>query len=171
MVLLEVYLKGTSFVLPIVLCKSHLKLACYQKRLSISLCISTISVSPKKVFPITATINAKLISFISLCSIYDLGFNDLITLPYLVNNTHQATYIVNLGASSQFIDLDFVLNLNLKLDLKPEPQDLVLANRLRSNIGQIIYTCTLKLIIDQLSEDLTFHITKLASWNLIVRKP
>ena len=92
-------------------------------------------------------------------------------MPCLINNTYQAICIVDSRASSQFIDLDFALNLNLKLDLKPEPEDLVLANGLRSKVGQIIHTCTLKLMIDQHLEDLIFYVTKLAGWNLIVRKP
>ena len=107
----------------------------------------------------------------SLCSTYELGSDDPITLPCFVNNTHQATCMVDSGASSQFIDLDFTLNLNLKLDLKPKPEDLVLADGLRSKVGQITHTCTLKLMIDQHLKDLRFHVTKLANWNLIVGKP
>src|SRR5258706_12442468 len=79
--------------------------------------------------------------------------------------------MVDSGSSSQFIDLDFALNLNLKLDLKPVPEDLVLADGLRSKVGQITHTCTLRLTIDQHLEDLTFHVTRLAGWNLIVGKP
>ena len=123
-------MEDTGFVFPVVLRKSRQRLARHQKCLSISLRISTISVSPKKVSPVAATVNSKLISSVSLCSTYDLESDDPITLPCLVNNTHQANYMVYLGASSEFIDLDFALNLNLTLDLKPEPKDLVLANGL-----------------------------------------
>ena len=129
-VLPKVHLKGTSFVLPVISCKLCQRLACRQKCLSISLRISPISISTKKVSPVAPTINSKLISSVSLCFIYDLGSDDLITLPCLVNNTHQAACIVDSGASSQFIDLDFALNLNLKLGLKPEPKDVALANGL-----------------------------------------
>ena len=169
-VLPEVHLEGTGFILPIISRKSRQRLARCQKRLSASLCVSAISISSKKVSPVAATINSKLISSVSLYSTYDLGSDDPITLPYLVNNTHQSTCMVDSGASSQFIDLDFALNLNLKLDLKPELEDLVLADGLRSKVGQITHTCTLKLMIDLHLEDVTFHVTKLASWNLIVGK-
>ena len=79
--------------------------------------------------------------------------------------------MIDSGASSQFIDLDFALGLNLALDKKTTPEDLVLADGVRSKVGQITHTCTLKLMIDQHLETLTFHVTKLAGWNLIVGKP
>src|SRR5258705_13799730 len=79
--------------------------------------------------------------------------------------------MIDSGASSQFIDHDFAIRLNLKLDKKNKPEDLVLADGVRSKVGQITHTCTLKLMIDQHLENLTFHVTKLASWNLIVGKP
>ena len=47
----------------------------------------------------------------------------------------------------------------------------MLADKLYSKVGQITHTCTLKLTIDQHLEDLTFHVTRLAGWNLIVGKP
>src|SRR5258705_1271161 len=161
-VLPEVHLEGTGFVLPVVSRKSRQRLARRKKRLSTSLCVSAISVSPKKVSPIVTSVNSKIISSVLLYSTYDLGSNDPITLPCLINNTHQATYMVDSGASSQFINLDFALNLNLKLDLKPMLEDLMLANGLHSKVKQITHTCTLRLTIDQHLEDLTFHVTKLA---------
>ena len=72
----EVHLEGTGFVLPVVSCKSRQRLACYQKCLLLSLHVSAISVSPKKVSPVVATINFKFISSVLLCSTYDLGSND-----------------------------------------------------------------------------------------------
>jgi len=79
--------------------------------------------------------------------------------------------MIDSGASSQFIDLDFTLSLNLPLDLKRKPEDLVLADGVHSKVGQITHTCSLRLTIDQHVEDLTFHVTKLAGWNMIVGKP
>jgi len=79
--------------------------------------------------------------------------------------------MVDSGASSQFIDLDFALNLNFPLVPKEKPEDLVLADGAQSIAGQITHTCTLKLAIDQHMEELTFQVTKLTSWNLIVGKP
>src|SRR5258706_15315765 len=61
--------------------------------------------------------------------------------------------------------------MNLEMTLKPESQDLILADGKPSLIGKITYTCILKLTIDQYEEDLTFQVTKLAGWDLIVRKP
>ena len=99
---------------------------------------------------------------------HDLGSDDPITLPCLVNENPHATCIIDLGASSQFIDRNFALNMNLKLDLKENHEDLVLADGVRSKVGQITHTCTLRVTIDEHIEDLTFYVTKLGSWNLIV---
>jgi len=101
----------------------------------------------------------------------DLGSEDPLTLSCFVNEDFPATCMVDSGASSQFIDLDFALNLNLPLATKEKPEDLVLADGARSIVGQITHTCTLKLAIDQHIEELTFQVTKLAGWNLIVGKP
>jgi len=101
----------------------------------------------------------------------DLGSEDPLTLSCFVNEDFLATCMVDSGASSQFIDLDFALNLNLSLAPKEKPEDLVLADGARSIVGLIAHTCTLKLAIDQHMEELTFQVTKLAGWNLIVGKP
>src|SRR5258706_5901177 len=85
-VLPEVPLEGTSFVLPVVSRKSWQRLARRKKRLSTSLHVSAISISPKKVSPVITSVNSKIISSMSLCSTYDLGSDDPITLPCLVNN-------------------------------------------------------------------------------------
>jgi len=145
-VLPEVVLGGTGFVLPVVSRKSRQRLT-RRRRLAAAQHISSISISA------------------------DLGSEDPLTLPCLVNNTLPATCMVDSGASSQFIDLDFALNMDLPLILKKKPEDLVLADGARSKVGQITHTCTVKLTIDQHTEDLTFHVTKLAGWNLIVGKP
>ena len=79
--------------------------------------------------------------------------------------------MIDSRTSSQFINLDFALGLNLALDKKTTPEDLVLADGVCSKVGQITHTYTLKLMIDQYLETLTFHVTKLAGWNLIVGKP
>jgi len=101
----------------------------------------------------------------------DLGSENPLTLSCFVNEDFSATCMVDSGASFQFIDLDFPLNLNLLLATKEKPKDLVLADRARSIVGQITHTCTMKLAIDQHMEELTFQVTKLAGWNLIVGKP
>ena len=111
------------------------------------------------------------ISSVSVSVSGDLGLEDPLTLSCFVNEDFPATCMVDSGASSQFIDLDFALNLNLPLAPKEKPEDLVLADGARSIVGQITHTCTLKLAIDQHIEELTFQVTKLAGWNLIVGKP
>ena len=152
----EVVLTGMGWVLPTVSCKSQQRQAC-RRRLSSVLKISSISVL------------SLLSASGSKC--HDLGSDDPITLPCLVNENLRATCMIYSGASSQFIDHDFALNMNLKLDLKEKPEDLVLADGVHSKVGQITHTCTLRVTIDQYMEDLTFHIIKLTGWNLILGKP
>ena len=101
----------------------------------------------------------------------ELGLEDPPVLPCLVNENHSASCMIDSGASSQFIDLDFVLWLNLPLDLNRKPKDLVLADRVHSKVGQITHTCSFRLTIDQHMNDLTFYVTKLAGWNMIIGKP
>jgi len=101
----------------------------------------------------------------------ELGSEDPLILPCLINENHSASRMIDSGASSQFIDLDFALSLNLPLDLKRKPEDLVLADRVPFKVGQITHTCSLRLTINQHMEDLTFHVTKLAGSNIIIGKP
>ena len=153
-VLPEVVLKDTGYMLPAVSCKSQQRLArCHH--LGATLKISSISV----------------LSLSSVLKCNDLGSDNPITLPCLVNENLPATCMIDSGASSQFIDRDFALNMNLKLDLKEKPEDLVLADGVRSKVRQITHTCTLRVTIDQHLEDLTFHVTKPPGWNLNVGKP
>ena len=109
--------------------------------------------------------------FSSSLSDTDLGSEEPLTLPVIVNDSLSASLLMDSGASSQFIDVDYVGHMNLKMTLKPESQDLILADGKPSPIGKITHTCTLKVTIDQHEENLTFQVTKLARWDLIVGKP
>ena len=109
-------------------------------------------------------------SYSSSLSDIDLGSEDSLTLPIIVNNSLSTSLLIDSGASSQFIDVDYVEHINLEMTLKPESQDLILANGKPFPIRKITHTCTLKLTIDQHEEDLTFQVIKLASWDLIVGK-
>jgi len=144
-VLQEVHMEGSGKVFGISR-ESYQRLAC-RIRHSTALPLSSVSVSG------------------------ELRLEDLLILPRLINENHSASCMIDSGASSQFIDLDFTLNLNLPLDLKKQPEDLVLANGVQYKVGQITHTCALRFTIDQYIEDLTFHVTKLAGWNIIVGKP
>jgi len=60
-----------------------------------------------------------------------LGSEDPLTLSCFINEDLPATCVIDSGASSQFIDLDFALNLNLPLVPNGKPEDLVLADGVR----------------------------------------
>ena len=82
-----------------------------------------------------ASVRTPILAPISLSSTHDLGSDYPITLLCTMNENHHATYIIDSGASSQFIDLDFALELNLTLDKKNTPEDLVLADGVHSKVG------------------------------------
>ena len=101
----------------------------------------------------------------------DLGSEEPLTLPVIVNNSLFDSLLIDSGAGSQFIDVDYMRCMNLESTLKLESQDLILGDGKPSPIAKITHTYTLKLTIDQHEENLTFQVTKLACWNLIVGKP
>ena len=92
-------------------------------RLSVALRISSAALSSSVAVPSTVSSfsvsSASVLAPISLASTHDLGSDDPITLPCTVNENHHATCMIDSGASSQFIDLDFALGLNLALDIAP----------------------------------------------------
>jgi len=80
----------------------------------------------------------------------------------IINNSLPGTYMIDCEATSQFIDLDFVLPLNLNLDLKPKLKDLIIINRRHSATRQITHSYIMKLTVDQYEDVITFQVTKLA---------
>ena len=130
-ILKEVCLEGTGFILPVLSRKSHQRHSC-QIRISAALHLSRISIPG------------------------DLGFEDPLTLPCIINEKYPANLMINSGTSSQFIDPDFARNLNLNLNLKPKPEDLMLADGSCSIIRQITHTCLVRLTIDQHMKDVIF---------------
>ena len=73
------------------------------------------------------------------------------------------------GPSTQFIDVDFVVNKNLPLTLKPKPETLIVVDG-REAANQLIHSCTLYLTVDQYLETLTLQVIKPPGWNMILRK-
>ena len=97
-----------------------------------------------------------------LLSNMDLESKEPLTLPVVINDLLSAFLLIDSGASSQFIDIDYTGYMNLEMTLKPESQDLILADGKPSPIENITYACTLKLTIDQHEENLIFQVTILA---------
>jgi len=79
----------------------------------------------------------------------DLGSEDPLTLSYVMNENIPTTCMIDSGASSQFIDVDFALNMILPLVPNGKLEDLVRDDGARSIVVQITHTCKLKLAIDQ----------------------
>ena len=99
----------------------------------------------------------------------DLRCNEPMIVPVGLNKNTTGSAMIDSGASTQFIDLDFAVKNNLPLTLKPKPETLIVVDR-REAESQLTHTCTLDLTVDQYLETLTFQVTKLAGWNLILGK-
>ena len=104
----------------------------------------------------------------------DLGCNQPMVIPVTLqltsgNPTVPGSAMIDSGASTQFLDLDFAVKNNLPLNLKPKPETLIVVDG-REATSQLTHSCTMNLTIDQHLETLTFQVTKLAGWDMILGK-
>ena len=83
---------------------------------------------------VSAPVSAPVSVCVSVSVSGDLGLEDPLTLLCVVNEDIPTTCIIDLGDSSQFVKVDFVLNMNLPLVPKGKPEDLVLADGARAII-------------------------------------
>ena len=79
-----------------------------------------------------------------------------------------ASAMIDSGTSTQFIHLEFGQGLGLQLDPKPVLESLVVVDGRKT--APLTHTCTLNLLIVQHLESLTFQVTKLAGWQMILGK-
>ena len=91
-------------------------------------------------------------------------------VPARLNKDTTGSAMIVSGVSTQFIDLDFAVKNNLPLTLKLKPEILIVVDGIEVE-NQLTHTCTLDLTIDQHLETLTFQVTKLAGWNMILGRP
>ena len=97
----------------------------------------------------------------------DLGCNEAMIVPVRLNKDTTGSAMMDSGASTQFIDLDFAVKNNLPLTLQPTPGTLIVVDG-REPENQITHTCTLKLTVHQHPGTLSFQVFKLAGWNMIL---
>ena len=81
----------------------------------------------------------------------NLGCDEPMIVPVRHNKDTTGPAIIGSGASTQFINLHFVLINNLPLTLKPKPEMLIVIDR-REGDNQPPHICTLDLTIDQHQE-------------------
>ena len=98
-----------------------------------------------------------------------LGCNEPMIVPVRLNKNTTGFAMIDSGASTQFIDLEFAVKNNLPLTLKPKPETLIVVDGRKAE-SQLTHTCTLDLTLDQHLKTLTFQVTKLAGWNMILGK-
>ena len=73
-------------------------------------------------------------------------------VPVRLNKNTTGSAMIDSGASTQFIDLDFAVKNNLPLTLKTKPETLIVVDG-REGENQLTHTCTLELISTLLSFD------------------
>ena len=98
-----------------------------------------------------------------------LGCNELMIVPVHLNKDTTGSAMIDSGASTHFIDLDFAVKNNLPLTLKPTPETLIIIVG-REAENQLTHTCTFEFTVGRHLDTLTFQVTKLAGWNMILRK-
>ena len=99
----------------------------------------------------------------------DLECNEPMIVPVRLNKDTTGSAMIDSGASTQFIDLDFAVKNNLPLTLKATPETLIVVDG-RQAESQLTHACTLALTVIQHLETLTFQVTKIAGWNVILGK-
>ena len=67
----------------------------------------------------------------------DLGCNEPMIVPVRLNNNTAGSAMIDSGASTQFIDLDFAVKNNLPLTLKPKPETLIVVHQQQRNFRQV----------------------------------
>ena len=80
----------------------------------------------------------------------DLGCNEPMVVPAILQSgstSASSAAMIDSGASTQFLDLDFAVKNNLPLDLKPRPETLIVVDG-REATAPLTHTCTLNLMID-----------------------
>ena len=85
------------------------------------------------------------------------------------NKDTTGSAIIDRGTSTEFIELDFAIKNTLHLTLKLKPEALIAANK-REAENRLTHTCTVNLTVDQHLETLTFQVTNLPAWNIILEK-
>ena len=110
---------------------------------------------------------------LSLCTmnISDSGNEDPIILPCIVNTSINSVLMIDSGASSSFIDLEFCLQEEIPLNKKNKVQYLNLADGSVSKEGAIEFEVTVEITIDQHKEHLILQVIKAGKHPIILGKP
>ncbi|HYP42904.1 MAG TPA: retropepsin-like aspartic protease [Candidatus Nitrosocosmicus sp.] len=99
---------------------------------------------------------------------FDLGTKEPILVDACVNNYVQTICMIDCGATSQFIDYDFAKTNKIPLQQKKIPEKLTLVDGRPSTAGDLIYEATIELAINQYLEKITFQITKIGKYPMIL---
>ncbi len=98
----------------------------------------------------------------------DLGSVEHLVLAAVVQNGLAASAMTDSGATSDFMNPAFALKHNLSIKEKRYPERLELADG--SSAGKITHTATVTLLIDQHLETITFQLSTLVLYDIILGK-
>ena len=100
----------------------------------------------------------------------NLGAEEPIILPALVEGHIKSYCMLDSGATSQFMDTSFAQSQGFKLRRKKEPEDLVVVDGSFSSAGPLQFETDVQLLIDQHLETVTFQVTKIGHYPMILGK-
>lgn len=103
---------------------------------------------------------------------YDLGGDPPLVVSCFINENEKSktSAMIDSGASTQFMDYQYARDRNLKFKKKKTPLPLVVVDGRPSAAGMITHEVRVRLQIDQHLEILTFQLTKLGGYDLILGK-
>ena len=100
----------------------------------------------------------------------DYGHEPLLVLKVLINGKFLASAMIDSGATSCFVDLDFLQTHQLQPVDKKSAISLTIVDGRSSSAGSVTQEIPLSLSYQDLSETIVFHVTKIASYDLILGK-
>lgn len=100
----------------------------------------------------------------------NLGNKPPLVLDCIINDSLPCTCMVDSGATSVFIDAHFVSTHKLATKKKKYPESLKVVDGRNSAAGQITHEVDLNLQIDQHVERITFQVTQIAGYPIVLGK-
>ena len=100
----------------------------------------------------------------------NLGNKAPLVLPVLVNHCIPASAMVDSGATSLFIDINFLSKNNLKPQIKRHPEILKVVDGRESIAGAITHEIELEILLGEHSERTILQVTKLSDYPIILGK-
>lgn len=100
--------------------------------------------------------------------LFDLGTKEPIVVLAIVSGKIESSCMIDCGATSQFMDYEFALKKGIPIQRKKIPEVLTLVDGQKSAAGNLIYEATVLITIGLHSETVTFQLTKIEKYPMIL---